>query len=487
MRWRDVLEPARMARVAIVAPSARMRRVLVEVADSGLVEPERFPELPPGPASQALERARRSVPVIARSNSGAVSAPAAGSEPTRSGPVLMLQTPDIARLEQAGDVDLLAGEADLEQVRAGALEDGSVGAVAGWCPSRVVSGLSDRLASNGGAVVRLEMPRGDEPPTQMAGRGAAGAFQPLVDTYATVAYRDINPSIVAGVAYMAMFGMMFGDAGDGALLVAAGVMLWLGYPASLKRLRWAGPFLAGGGLASIGFGFAYGEAFGPTGLVPVLWLRPLANATELLAVAVAAGAGLLAVSYVLGTVNRWREGGVGNALLAVSGAAGIAMYLGIGVVGLGWYRHLDPLMLVGGVLAGAGGILGFAGFFAQSAGSTGGAVQAGVEMFDAVVRLGTNTVSFARLAAFGLTHAALGSIVWSATAGLWHRGGVVSVVASVVVFAVGTAVAFALEALVAGVQALRLEYYELFSRIFDVEGRPFRPWHVPTYCSEEVP
>ena len=47
------------------------------------------------------------------------------------------------------------------------------------------------------------------------------------------------------------------------------------------------------------------------------------------------------------------------------------------------------------------------------------------------------------------------------------------------VFVVGNALAFALEGLVAGIQALRLEYYELFSRVFDGEGRPFRPWHVP--------
>ena len=45
---------------------------------------------------------------------------------------------------------------------------------------------------------------------------------------------------------------------------------------------------------------------------------------------------------------------------------------------------------------------------------------------------------------------------------------------------------FALEGLVAGIQALRLEYYELFSRIFDSEGRPFEPWHVPL-ATTEVP
>ena len=47
------------------------------------------------------------------------------------------------------------------------------------------------------------------------------------------------------------------------------------------------------------------------------------------------------------------------------------------------------------------------------------------------------------------------------------------------VFVIGNAVAFTLEGLVAAIQALRLEYYELFSRVFDIEGRPFRPWHVP--------
>ena len=50
---------------------------------------------------------------------------------------------------------------------------------------------------------------------------------------------------------------------------------------------------------------------------------------------------------------------------------------------------------------------------------------------------------------------------------------------AVVVFLVGNALAFALEGLVAAIQALRLEYYELFSRIFEGVGRPFRPWHVP--------
>ena len=52
------------------------------------------------------------------------------------------------------------------------------------------------------------------------------------------------------------------------------------------------------------------------------------------------------------------------------------------------------------------------------------------------------------------------------------------------VFVVGNAFAFALEALVAGIQALRLEYYELFSRVFSGQGRLFEPWHVPMATEE---
>ena len=101
-----------------------------------------------------------------------------------------------------------------------------------------------------------------------------------------------------------------------------------------------------------------------------------------------------------------------------------------------------------------------------------------VEVFDAVVRVGANLISFTRLAAFGLMHAALGAVLLDGARGMWSAG-TIGRVAAVVVFTVGHAGAFALEALVAGVQAMRLEYYELFSRLFAGEGEPFSPWRIP--------
>jgi V/A-type H+-transporting ATPase subunit I len=126
----------------------------------------------------------------------------------------------------------------------------------------------------------------------------------------------------------------------------------------------------------------------------------------------------------------------------------------------------------------------YVGLFTAAGGRGPGATQAAVELFDVVIRLGSNLVSFARLAAFGLTHAALGLVIWDATSSLAGRGPA-GVAGAVLVFTVGNVVAFALEGLVAAIQALRLEYYELFSRIFDTEGRPFDPWHIPLSTLEE--
>ena len=305
------------------------------------------------------------------------------------------------------------------------------------------------------------------------------SFTPLVETYGTVPYADVDPSVLAGLAYMLMFGMMFGDAGHGALLVLAGLVLRSGRPVRLARFRKVWPFVAGSGLVAMCFGLLYGEFFGPTGVVPVLWLAPLDEPVSLMAVALVLGAALLAGAHALGIVNRLREGGWPLALSAPSGIAGAALLAGLGLVVLGVTVDLGWSVAAGVVVMAGGVTLAAVGFLATAGGGATGVTQATVEVFDAVMRVGTNLVSFVRLAAFGLTHAAIGAIVWDGTAGLWRSGGLL-LLAAPAVFLLGNLLGFALEALVAGVQALRLEYYELFSRVFTGEGRPFRPWHVPT-------
>jgi V/A-type H+/Na+-transporting ATPase subunit I len=462
MPWPEALEPVRMERVALVAPRESLREVLVEVADAGTVEIDVVTPLAEGEPGEAARRLQRV---------HAVESPRPCLAPAR---------PDLAALERDGRADLLAGEAELEGYARDAQLRGSVAALTGWAPSGEVPHLSDRLAAFGGAIVPLPRPRGTDPPTLLRPDGRLHrSFAPLVNTYATVPYADVDPTLLAGLAYIVMFGMMFADAGHGLLLLLGGLLLRVGWPHRLAKLRPVWLFIAGAGVSACVFGLLFGEFFGPTGVVPTLWLSPLDEPVTLLVAALGVGAVLLAAAYALGTINRWREGGWRLALVAPSGIAGAALFLGLGLLALGMVSGREPLVGAGVLVAIGGMALAYVGLLAAAGGGSEGVAQATVELFDSVIRLGTNLVSFARLAAFGLTHAALGAIVWAGTTTLWVEGGLAAL-GAIVLFVVGNAVSFTLEAVVAGVQALRLEYYELFSRVFQDEGRRFRPWHIPT-------
>jgi V/A-type H+/Na+-transporting ATPase subunit I len=460
MRWSESALPVRMQRVALVAPADTLRDVLARVADSAAMQID-DDDRPGGPMTRGAIEAQLSAPA------GAGAAP-----------LLAASAPEEAELARSGRYDLLAGEAELRDHAAAALRRSGAAALVGWVPASRVADVTAALADVGGTVVPLARPAWSLAPTLLAERGLHHELTPLVQTYGTVPYADVDPSWLAWASYVVMFGMMFGDAGQGLLLVVVAAALRMGWPRWLRRYRSAWPFVGGAGVAATAFGLLYGECFGPTGLVPTIWLSPLAHPVTLLLAAAGFGAVLLAGAYVLGTINRWREGGWRGAVYAPSGVAGGCLFLGAALAAAGWYFHHSAWLVAGGLVALSGTGLAAAGFLAE-AGSGGIAiVQSSVEVFDLVVRLISNVFSFTRLAAFGLAHAALGLLVWEGTRDLWHRGGL-GVAGGILLFAAGTALAFSLEALVAAIQALRLEYYELFSRVFVGQGKPFRPWHVP--------
>jgi len=365
---------------------------------------------------------------------------------------------------------------EIDRAQAAAVRSGTLTGLVGWIPARGLGALQAALGPHGAAAVPIAHPRGMQPPTLLTAPGSRRRrlSRTLVDTYATVPYADVDPSRLAGLAYVVMFGMMFGDLGHGAILLAIGLALRGRRSGRLAGLARTWAFVAGAGLASMAFGVLYGEAFGPTGLIPAVWLDPLRSPLPLLVAAVGLGAVLLAVAYGIGTVNRVREGGWGYALYARTGVAGSALFAATALLTWGLVGGLTPVVVVAVVVAVGALALVFTGLLIEAGGGGSGVMQAVVELVDTVVRLGSNIVSFARLAAFGMTHGALLMIVWDGTTGLWRPGW--QAVAAVLVFTIGNVVTFALEALVAGIQALRLEYYELFSRIFQSEGRPFRPW-----------
>jgi V/A-type H+-transporting ATPase subunit I len=376
------------------------------------------------------------------------------------------------------DLHRSPADASLDDVLDAAQQRGRCVVSPGWIREADVDALRAAIAPNGGAVADLPGRRGLVPPTAHTETRSTAALRPLVTTYATVPYADVDPTWFAAIAYVLMFGMMFGDVGHGLGIVAIGIIAARARRGRLQSVRRIAPFMIGAGVASIAFGLLYGDAFGPTGLVPTLWIRPLDEPERLLTAGLIVGGVLLGLTFVLSIVNRWREGGPSLALYDSSGIAGTLLFVAVamGVVGVWWSR---PVWWWSGVIVGGVGVvLLFVGLLVR-AGGLGGFGESFVELFDTLLRLGSNIVSFTRLAAFGLTHAVITEVVWNGTESLWRGAALVSL-AAIALFVTGNAAAFALGALVAAIQALRLEYYELFSRLFAGSGEPFTPWHVPS-------
>jgi V/A-type H+-transporting ATPase subunit I len=462
----EIPAPVRMCRVAIATLSTHLRSVLVRLARQGAVELAGELPAPQGEASDALRRI-------------------GGSGVGRQTAVTVAATePDVHVLEEQQARDLLAGEVELDRRRRMALTQDDVSVLVGWTPEQELDELRRNLSEAGAAVVELPPPRGEIAPTSLRSAKLAKPFRVLVDTYGVLPYSDVDPTAFAAIAFVVMFGMMFGDVGHGILLILLGLALARVRGGPVARLRRSWPLLVAAGASGSVFGLLYGECFGPTGIVPTLWLAPLAQPLTLLQAAVGVGSSLLAISYFLGSANRWREHGLAAAVYAEGGLAGGLVFAGVAVAAVGWLRGASFGRTVGIVLALIGMCLLFVGTFVQAGRGLGGVTRALVEIMDTVVRIGSNVISFTRLAAFGMTHAALSLVTLEGAQHL--AGGVVGLVLAAAVFLVGTVVALALEGMVATIQALRLEYYELFSRIFAEEGRPFKPFVLPVRSREEI-
>ncbi len=237
-------------------------------------------------------------------------------------------------------------------------------------------------------------------------------------------------------------------------------------------------FVGAAGVAASVFGVLYGECFGPTGLVPVVWLAPLDEPMRLLLVALAVGAVLLGVAYTVGAINRWREGGFRLAVYAPSGIAGARCspasapcWAGTWSAAGCWWRlgWRSPARSAAGLDRSVCRVRWRRG--GASAGRDRRAGSGGASRVEPGVVRPSGSVRHDSRRAW------LGGV--ARDDGTCGRTAGIGAVGAVVLFVMGNVVAFALEALVAGVQALRLEFYELFSRVFIGEGRPFRPWTSP--------
>ena len=274
-------------------------------------------------------------------------------------------------------------------------------------------------------------------------------FEVFADTIGVPGLRDADPTTWVAVLVPLLFGYMCGDVGHGALILLAGLLL--------RRRTRMWPLLVVCGLASVGFGFVYGDVFGFHGLIPPLWLHPLDDPLRVLAVPVAAGALVLTLGVLLHALQTcWRgEGRSGGIADAAQLLTYWGLMLAVADLRLGWLAVAGVVLCVINRLWHEPTPLALAASLGH--------------LLESTLQLLLNTVSFARVGAFALAHAALESAIVGVAVGLD------SLAVAALVVIIGNLVIVVLETVVVGVQTTRLVLFEFFMRFFEGKGRPFLP------------
>ncbi len=368
--------------------------------------------------------------------------------------------------------------------------------ITGWVPAADLPSVTRRLKemTRGSCVAEAVTPDrvpDDQVPVLLRHPRILRPFEMLVSGYGLPGYRELEPTLFVAITYMLMFGMMFGDVGHGAVLAVGGVAALVA--GRTRKVRDVGVLLVLAGLSSMGFGAVYGSYFGITSLrVHALWRDPLeGNPMELMQGAVGLGVVIISIGVILNVINRFRRRDWVGGFLDSFGVVGALFYWGVlglilkyaalrerGLVGLvvtlvvvlpivAWALR-EPL--VHALNRRAKRPTHMSGFFEAT-------MESIVEAFEAVLSYMANTISFVRLAAYAMSHAAvlMATFVMAAEVRKISNGGDVL---SVLVIIAGNLVAILLEGVIAAVQALRLEYYEFFGKFFSGSGHAFTPFRL---------
>jgi len=286
-------------------------------------------------------------------------------------------------------------------------------------------------------------------------------FETFVRGFGVPTADEVDPSPLLAIMMPLMFGYMFGDVGQGAVLIV------IGYFAR----RWVPvlELLIAGGISSVAFGFLYGSLFANEHILPALWLRPIEAPLWVLGIPIVFGFFAILASMMLfalqalwrGRLRRW---------WAVE-APIVIMYLALP---LGWFSITAALVVVFASLLWLFSAVGMRAYQKQGYAAVAPAVLKELaELLEIVFQLVINTLSFARLGAFALAHAGLSIAVMA----LAEMPG--SILGKIIVFIIGNVIVIALEGLVVSIQTTRLVMFEFFRRFLVGEGRPFRPLTLP--------
>lgn len=359
----------------------------------------------------------------------------------------------------------------------------------GWMSEKDVERFVDETKNDENITIVVEEGREKffgNPPTKLQNPKFFKPFEMFIRMYGLPAHNEMDPTIFVALTYTFIFGAMFGDVGQGICLFLGGAFLY-----RTKKINLAG-IISVAGIFSVFFGFLYGSFFGfEDTVIHPLWLSPMKAMMNLpfvgqlntvFIVAVAFGMGLTLLVMVFQIINAKKRGDKENMLFSANGVAGIVFY-GFLVFTIVLYMtgHKGPGNLMLAIFLGVPVIL----FLlkeplgkivnGKSAEMKNGVgmflVQGFFELFETMLSFFSNTISFVRIGAFAVSHAAMMEVVLM-LGGISEGAGD----PNWIIIILGNILVCALEGLVVGIQVLRLEYYEMFSRFYQGSGREFEPF-----------
>ncbi|MDD6175754.1 MAG: V-type ATPase 116kDa subunit family protein [Firmicutes bacterium] len=356
----------------------------------------------------------------------------------------------------------------------------------GWVPESETKEFFAQLDAIPSVEYTTEKAEGllrNSPPVKLKNPKLFKPFEFFVNLYGLPSYNEVDPTPLVALTYTVLFGIMFGDVGQGLVLSLVGWLMW-----RLKKMQ-LGRILIPCGISAAVFGLVFGSVFGFEHVLDPMY-RALGFAEKPVEVtasgtmntiifsAVGIGCALVITAMLINIYSCVKQKNIGSALFGANGAAGLVFY---GSVVLFAVQMLMGLSLVPGtvlvVLLCVSLLLLFLSeplvrlvnrepdwmpekpveFLMQSF----------FELFETVLSYVTNTMSFLRVGAFVLVHAGMMMVVFTLAE-------MSSGVGYLLVVVIGNIVVMGMEGLLVGIQVLRLEFYEIFSRFFKGDGRPFR-------------
>lgn len=327
-------------------------------------------------------------------------------------------------------------------------------------------------------------PATQKPPTKLRNPKLFKPFEMYVKMYGLPAYNEMDPTWFVAITYSFIFGAMFGDVGQGLVLFLGGLFLY-----KTKKMDLAG-IISCAGVFSVFFGFMYGSFFGFEEVLKAIWLKPMNQMMDVplvgrlnavFVIAIGFGMFIILICMVFNIINSIRRGDTEKTWFDSNAVAGLVFYGSIVLtIGLFISGKKLPAAAILVIMFGVPLLLMFlkepltnlvekkSKILPEQKGMF--FVQSFFELFEVLLSYLSNTLSFLRIGAFAVSHAAMMEVVLM-LAGATNGGN-----PNWIVVVLGNIFVCAMEGLIVGIQVLRLEYYEIFSRFYAGNGREFKPF-----------